>query len=141
IERARAWLAKAGIACDLLATLPDGKTIGAVTEALDAGDAGVVIAMGGDGTFREVGAGPLGRKRGKEGARGMRPTGTANEQGRSFGLEAGEGSLEPNLAVIAKQHETRLDAGKMRAIAADGAVTECVFFDSAGWGISARVLA
>jgi diacylglycerol kinase family enzyme len=141
IEQARAWLGAHGIACDWLATLPEGKTIAAVTRALDEGAARVVIAMGGDGTFREVAAGLLASQRRDEVALGMLPTGTANDQGRSFGLEAGEGSLESNLAVIAKQHETRLDAGMMRATAADGAVTEVAFFDSAGWGISARVLA
>ncbi len=72
----------------------------------------------------------------------MLPTGTANDQGRSFGLEATPAALERNLAVIVAQKETRLDAGKIRALRPNGEVlAETAFFDSAGWGISARVLA
>src|SRR5947209_3622620 len=84
IEQARALLKDAGIAADLLATLPEGKTIGAVREALDAGTHRVVIAMGGDGTFREVAAGLYTSKRRAEAAMAMLPTGTANDQGKSF---------------------------------------------------------
>lgn len=136
IERAVASLATAGIACDVLATLPGGRTIGAVADALRAGTYRCVIAMGGDGTFREVGAGLLDSGRAEDVAMGMLPTGTANDQGRSFGLQAGEAALESNLAVVAAGHETRLDAGR---ITADGQAPAW-FFDSAGWGISARVL-
>jgi diacylglycerol kinase family enzyme len=144
IERARAWLTKAGIACDLLPTLPRGETIKAVTDALDRGPRAprVVIAMGGDGTFREVAAGILMSARREEVALGMVPTGTANDQGRSFGLEASPAALERNLEVVVAQKETRLDAGRIRARSAGGDVlAETAFFDSAGWGISARVLA
>ena len=59
IDRAVAFLKRAGIVCDLLPTLPHGQTIAAVRRALDAGSHKCVIAMGGDGTFREVGAGLL----------------------------------------------------------------------------------
>ena len=142
IERARAWLATNGIPCDVLPTLPGGKTIDAVTRELDRGAYRVVIAMGGDGTFREVAAGLLASARRETIALGMLPTGTANNQGRSFGLDASADALEKNLAVIIAGHETRLDAGRIRALsAAGGVVAEAVFFDSAGWGISARVLA
>ncbi len=143
IARAQSWLATNGIACDLLPTLPGGKTIDAVTRALDAGGAyRVVIAMGGDGTFREVAAGLLASARREAIALGMMPTGTANDQGRSFGLDATPEALEKNLAVIAAGHETRLDAGRIRALTASGELlAETAFFDSAGWGISARVLA
>lgn len=135
IELARAWLRDAGIACDLLATEPDGKTIAAVTRAVDAGAFACVIAMGGDGTFREVASGILASTRKDDVAMAMLPTGTANDQGRSFGLEAGEDALEANLAVLARGNETRLDAG--RIVSGDRTAW---FFDSAGWGISARVL-
>jgi len=143
IARAQAWLASKGIPCDVLPTLPEGKTIEAVTRALDGGAYRVVIAMGGDGTFREVAAGLLASARREEVALGMLPTGTANDQGRSFGLDATTPeSLEKNLAVIVAAHETRLDAGRIRALGAGGGVlAETAFFDSAGWGISARVLA
>jgi diacylglycerol kinase family enzyme len=66
---------------------------------------------------------------------GMLPTGTANDQGRSFGLEAGDDALERNLQVLVRAKEGRLDAGRL----ARGGETSW-FFDSAGWGISARVL-
>jgi len=66
----------------------------------------------------------------------MMPTGTANDQGKSFGLEAATHGLERNVEVIRAAKEARLDAGVLRA---GGAVDH--FFDSAGWGLSARVLA
>ena len=44
-------------------------------------------------------------------ALGMLPTGTANDQGKSFGLEALPEALERNVEVIANGHETRLDVG------------------------------
>jgi len=66
----------------------------------------------------------------------MLPTGTANDQGRSFGLEAGEPALERNLQVVLAGHETRLDAGRIEVPGQPPAW----FFDSAGWGISPRVL-
>lgn len=142
IERARAWLKDAGIACDFLPTEPEGRTIGAVTRAVDGGAHECVVYMGGDGTFREVAAGILASKRAAEVAMGMLPTGTANDQGRSFGLEAGEDALENNLRVIRAGKLTRLDAGRITVLDAAGKATrEDFFFDSAGWGISARVLA
>jgi diacylglycerol kinase family enzyme len=135
IERARKWLQNAGIATDFLATLPAGKTIPAVTAALDDGAYRCVVYMGGDGTFREVASGLLASRRKEEVAMGMLPTGTANDQGKSFGLEAGEDALEGNLDVVRRGNETRIDGGRVRA-----GDTLAWFFDSAGWGISARVL-
>jgi len=140
IDRARAWLSEHGVACDFLATEPAGKTIDAVTRALDASQHRCVIYMGGDGTFREVASGLLASKRADEVSMGMLPTGTANDQGRSFGLEAGEDALVGNLSVIVAAYETRLDAGKITAITGGKPVQSAYFFDSAGWGISARVL-
>ena len=137
IDRALALLRARGAAVALLPTLPGGATIGAVTAALDAGGAKVVIAMGGDGTFREVAAGLYASKRRESVALGMLPTGTANDQGKSFGLEASAEALERNVDVIVAGRETRLDAGLYTA---GRAPTTC-FFDSAGWGLSARVLA
>lgn len=135
IEQARAFLSRAGVACDFLATEPAGRTIAAVTKAIDERPYRTVVYMGGDGTFREVASGILGSSRKDAVAMGMLPTGTANDQGRSFGLDAGEAALEDNLRVVLAGHETRLDAG--RIIAGDH---RDWFFDSAGWGISARVL-
>ena len=139
IDRALALLEGAGITAELLATLPEGKTIEAVRAALEAGPYRVVIAMGGDGTFREVAAGLYTSERREEVALGMLPTGTANDQGKSFGLQADEGALARNVDVISAAHETRLDVGIYRAGGASAAPD--YFFDSCGWGLSARVLA
>ena len=136
IERALRLLGDAGAPAELLATLPEGRTIAAVREALDRGGVSVVIAMGGDGTFREVAAGLLTSKARADVALGMLPTGTANDQGKSFGLEASPDSLAANVQVIVRGKETLLDAGEIHAA---GRVEH--FFDSAGWGLSARVLA
>jgi diacylglycerol kinase family enzyme len=135
IERAIRGLSAAGVQCELLPTLPGGATIPAVAERLRGAGYRCVIAMGGDGTFREVASGLLESGRAGQVAMGMLPTGTANDQGRSFGLDAGEAALERNLEVVVAGRETRLDAGRMT-----GAGRMAWFFDSAGWGISARVL-
>jgi diacylglycerol kinase family enzyme len=139
IERALALLKDAGIAADLLPTLAGGKTIEAVRAALQAGSYGAVIAMGGDGTFREVAAGLYTSTRREDVALGMLPTGTANDQGKSFGLHADESALAHNVEVIRAAHETRLDVGIYRA--GDASAGADYFFDSCGWGLSARVLA
>lgn len=135
IEQARSLFAASGVNCDFLPTEPEGRTIPAVTAALDATPYSTVVYMGGDGTFREVAAGLLASSRADGVALGMLPTGTANDQGRSFGLDAGEAQLEHNVGVVVAGNETRLDAGRINA----GDRTE-LFFDSAGWGLSARVL-
>lgn len=139
IDRALALMKSAGIDAELLPTLPGGKTIGAVRSALDGGTHRVVIAMGGDGTFREVAAGLYTSKRREDVAMGMLPTGTANDQGKSFGLEATPEALERNVQVIGAGRETRLDVGIYRSGGPDAPPD--YFFDSAGWGLSARVLA
>jgi diacylglycerol kinase family enzyme len=141
IERARDAFAARGAACALFPTLPGGATIAALRERLDAEGCDVVVAMGGDGTFREVGAALLDSRRKDDVAMGMLPTGTANDQGKSFGLEATEDALVRNVEVVLAGHETRLDAGRLRADdPAGGAPESTVFFDSAGWGLGARVL-
>lgn len=142
IERARALLARAGVAHDFLATLPGGRTVGAVAEALAAGGYDAALYMGGDGTFAEVAKGILASGRAAAVRLGMLPTGTANDQGKSFGLSADEDALPDNVRVIAEGHETALDAGRITALDERGdVVREDWFFDSAGWGISPRVLA
>jgi len=138
IDHALELLKNAGIAARLLPTLPKGGTIRAVREALADPAVRVVIAMGGDGTFREVAAGLYGCGRKEDVALGMLPTGTANDQGKSFGLEATPEALERNIDVIRAGHETRLDAGLFYS---GEASKPDFFFDSAGWGLSARVLA
>lgn len=142
IARARELLDRAGLGHALLPTLPAGATIGAVRDALRAGPWRMVVAMGGDGTFSEVARGLHASGRAEEVPLGMLPTGTANDQGKSFGLSADPAELARNVDVLAAAHETRLDAGRLTALDARGAaVQEALFFDSAGWGLSPRVLA
>ena len=44
------------------------------------------------------------------------PTGTANDEGKSFGLDGGAPeALERNIDVIRAAHETRLDVGIYRS--------------------------
>src|SRR5262249_37780005 len=125
IDRALALMKDAGIAADLLPTLPGGKTTVAVRDALDEGVYRAVVAMGGDGTFREVAAGLYTSRRREDVALGMLPTGTANDQGKSFGLDAQEGALACNVEVIRAGHETRLDVGVYRP--ADAATPDYFF--------------
>ncbi len=139
IDQALTIMKDAGVAADFVATLPGGETIAAVRGALTAGSYRVVIAMGGDGTFREVAAALYTSGRRDDVALGMLPTGTANDQGRSFGLHSDEDALELNVDVIRAGHETRLDVGIYRA--GDANAPADYFFDSCGWGLSARVLA
>jgi diacylglycerol kinase family enzyme len=136
IDRALALFARAGARAELLPTQPGGRTVGVVRDALDAGSFSAVVAMGGDGTFREVAAALVTSGARERTALGMLPTGTANDQGKSFGLEATPEALERNVDVILAGRETRLDAGVLRA-----GGSRDHFFDSAGWGLSARVLA
>ncbi len=138
IARAVELLEDEGLSVRVLPTEPEGRTIDLVRRALDDRDVRVVIAMGGDGTFREVGAGLYGSDARDRVALAMLPTGTANDQGKSFGLDAAPSALARNVDVIVRGHETRLDTGLLRS-PADGPAA--VFFDSAGWGLSARVLA
>jgi len=138
IDFALDLMSAAGIGADFLSTRPGGETIAAVRAALEEKPYRVVVAMGGDGTFREVGAGLYTSARREQVALGMLPAGTANDQGRSFGLDADKGALERNVAVLSAGHETRLDVGIYRS----GDASEAAyFFDSCGWGLSARVLA
>ena len=141
IAQARSELAKRGLEADFLATLPDGRTIGAVREALDGGGYGVAVAMGGDGTFREVASAILESKGRDDVTLGMLPTGTANDQGKSFGLDAGDRALKRNLDVLVAGATTRLDAGRFCVLDDDDRVARASwFFDSAGFGLSARIL-
>jgi diacylglycerol kinase family enzyme len=140
IARARELLDLAGIGHDLLPTEPDGATVGAVRRAIDAG-ARRVIAMGGDGTFAEVAKGILASGRADDVAMGMFPTGTANDQGKSFGMAAGEEALPANVAVVAAGHAIRLDVGRVTALdAGDRPIASELFFDSFSVGFGAAVL-
>jgi diacylglycerol kinase family enzyme len=142
IAQARALLDGAGVPHRFVSTQPAGGTIDVVRAALDDAAIDTAIYMGGDGTFAEVAKGILASGRAGEVRLAMLPTGTANDQGKSFGLSSEESELPRNVAVIAAEHEAWLDVGRIEAIDLDDAVVRTdLFFDSAGWGISPRVLA
>jgi diacylglycerol kinase family enzyme len=136
IAIARKHLDLAGLSHEFLATRPAGATVSAVRDALADKQIQTVVAMGGDGTFAEVAKGLIAAGRTEEVCLGMIPTGTANDQGKSFGLSATPDAIEDNLAVIKHAYETRLDVGRIQTDNHND-----LFFDSAGIGISPRVLA
>jgi diacylglycerol kinase family enzyme len=141
IEAARRLLDAEGLPHDFLATAPAGGTVVLVAEALARVAYTTVIYMGGDGTFAEVAKGILRAGRGSTVALGMLPTGTANDQGQSFGLSSAPDALGDNVRVVREARQTWLDAGRLRAFDVGGVlVREDLFFDSAGWGLSPRVL-
>lgn len=131
--RERGWDAR------LLATEPEGRTVAAVARAVDEGPWEVVVYLGGDGTFAEVAKGLLQARR--KVPMGMLPSGTANNQGRSFGVSSDPDALGENLDVIEAGNVTLLDVGRVEKVDEHGKVlaTE-LFFDSVGWGFHADVL-
>ncbi len=141
IAHARALLSDAGLTHAFLPTLPGGGTVAAVRDALGDPALTTVIAMGGDGTFAEVAKGLIASGRAEAVRMGMLPTGTANDQGKSFGLAATPEALADNVRVLRDGFETRLDVGAITALEGARVVREDYFFDSAGIGISPRVLA
>ena len=73
---------------ELMGTEPEGRTVAAVKERIDAGGVDVVVYLGGDGTFAEVAKGILAARTALP--LGMLPSGTANDQGLSFGIARGD---------------------------------------------------
>ena len=140
IRIARALLDEHQVAHRFVATEPEGKTIASVQAAVDEG-ARVVIAMGGDGTFAEVAKGILASEHAGAVAMGMLPTGTANDQGKSFGLEAGPGALARNVTVIAAGETVGCDVGTLEIERGGREVHRDLFFDSFSIGLGAASLA
>lgn len=142
IERARRLLDGAGIAHDFQPTEPDRGTVEVVRRAIDAGGARLVIAMGGDGTFAEAAKGILASAHPAEVALGMLPTGTANDQAKSFGLATGESGLASNVEVIRAGATYPMDVGRVERLdEADRVTHHDLFFDSFSLGLGAAVLA
>jgi len=123
-----------------VATEPEGRTIERVREVIDDAGARVVIYMGGDGTFAEVAKGIFASRHAGDVAMGMLPTGTANDQGKSFGLSAGAGALPRNVAVIAAGETARCDIGRLEIERGDRIVHRDLFFDSFSIGLGAASL-
>lgn len=141
IREARALLGASGIRHEFIATAPMGGTVGLVRRAIDEGGADLIIYMGGDGTFAEVAKGILASDRAEEVSLGMLPTGTANDQGKSFGLSAGAAALSDNVAVIAAGHVSELDVGRVERLdEADQTTASDLFFDSFSVGFGADTL-
>jgi diacylglycerol kinase family enzyme len=97
--------------------------------------------MGGDGTFAEVAKGVLASRHSPDVAMGMLPTGTANDQGKSFGLESGPRALDRNVATIAAGNTVGCDVGRLRIERGARDVHQDLFFDSFSLGLGAAALA
>lgn len=144
IEAAMAGLTAARLQPEFFGTLPQGATVAALAERLERGDVARVVYLGGDGTFAETAKGIiLAREQyGTDVPMGMLPMGTANDQGRSFGVRSGVKALANNIKVIAAGIEQWLDVGKVEAFDPDGALLRRdLWFDSWGLGLSAQILA
>ena len=144
IELALRELASAGMDPEFFATLPNGATVEALAKRLEADDVARVVYLGGDGTFAEAAKGIiLAREHhGIDVPLGMLPMGTANDQGRSFGIMAGDKALVDNVKVLREGCEQWLDVGLVEALDSDGVVTKHdLWFDSFGLGLSAEILA
>ncbi|HEX4419674.1 MAG TPA: diacylglycerol kinase family protein [Kofleriaceae bacterium] len=140
IRVARALLDEAKVAHRFVATEPEGRTIDRVREVIDDGGARVVIYMGGDGTFAEVAKGIFASQHASDVAMGMLPTGTANDQGKSFGLSAGAGALARNVAVIAAGEVASCDVGRLVIERGPKEIHRDLFFDSFSIGLGAASL-
>lgn len=144
IRRAMDALERRRLEPELFATLPGGATVPALAERLEVGDVARVIYLGGDGTFAETAKGIiLARERaGVDVPMGMLPMGTANDQGRSFGVMAGVRAIDRNVEIIAEGIEQWLDVGRVSAFDEGGEVVlQDLWFDSWGVGLSAQILA
>lgn len=139
IRTARALLDEAKIAHKFVPTEPAGRTIDRVREAIDAGTR-LVIYMGGDGTFAEVAKGIFASKHPSFVTMGMLPTGTANDQGKSFGLAAGPGALARNIEVIAAGETVGCDVGTLIVERSCKEIHRDLFFDSFSVGLGAASL-
>ncbi|MCA9716058.1 MAG: hypothetical protein H6713_21075 [Myxococcales bacterium] len=144
IDAAMERLERARLRPEFFATLPDGATVPKLADRLEHGDIGRVIYLGGDGTFAETAKGIiLARERyGVDIPLGMLPMGTANDQGRSFGIYAGVRALDRNIEIIAQGIESWLDVGRVETLDEAGEViAQDLWFDSWGVGLSAQILA
>ncbi len=141
IRHARALLDEVRLSHQFLATEPGGATVDLVRRAIDDDGARLVIYMGGDGTFAEVAKGILASRHAAEVDMGMLPTGTANDQGKSFGLRAGPGALETNVKVIAQGVTFGCDVGLLEIERGGKVHFREKFFDSFSIGLGAASLA
>lgn len=129
-----------GVRVIFVPTEPEGRTPALVARTILAERPDVVLALGGDGTFNEVARGILASA--VDVPMGMIPMGTANDQGRSFGLVPGREHVDEHVRVILDGHVTELDVGTIEALDTTGRiVAETFFFDSASFGFAPDILA
>ena len=119
-----------GASATLVTTEPEGRTIPKVVAEIDAGRGDVVVAMGGDGTFREVAAAVVGATR--KLPMGMWPAGTANDQGKSFGISSRREALPENVGIVLDGVVRPIDAGVVEKRVGGEVTRRDLFFDSAG---------
>ncbi len=141
IARARAIMFRLGLAHVFKPTLPHRETVEMVAKSITEEGFRTLVYLGGDGTFYEVACGICQSGLASEVRLGMLPSGTANDQGKSFGLSSLPRDLEANVRTIAAGHTTKLDVGEVTAYADNGlALRRDLFFDSMDWGLSASIL-
>lgn len=144
IRRALKLLEAAGLHPEFFSTQPDGQTVQPLAERIAAGDTARVVYLGGDGTFAEAAKSIIlaRENKGINVPLGMLPMGTANDQGRSFGIMAGERALKRNVSIIAEGCEQWLDVGTVAAYDGENQlIRRDLWFDSFGVGLSAEILA
>ncbi len=140
VRTARTLLDEAGVAHRFVPSEPEGATIDRVREQIDDGGSRLIVYMGGDGTFAEVAKGILGSEHAAQCTIGMLPTGTANDQGKSFGLAAGPGALAANVGVIAAGVTVGCDVGRLVIARGPKELHRDLFFDSFSLGLGAASL-
>lgn len=142
IDTVRELMTERGIPFEFRSTLPNRRTVGMVADAIVRDGFRTVVYLGGDGTFYEVATGICQSGMASDVRLGMLPSGTANDQGKSFGISSSSRALEVNVDTILKGYTTKLDVPEVTAFSDDGIVLgRDLFFDSLGFGLSASILA
>ncbi len=142
IEKVQKLMSAKGIPFEFRSTLPNRETVTLVASAVADDGFRTVVYLGGDGTFYEVATGIVQSGMASEVRLGMLPSGTANDQGKSFGVSSAAKALEENVNTILKGYTTSLDVPEVTAFSDDGLVLRRdLFYDSLGFGLSASILA
>ncbi|MCS0499946.1 diacylglycerol/lipid kinase family protein [Protaetiibacter mangrovi] len=97
----------------------------------------MVIAAGGDGTVRSVGAG----LRGTGISLGLLPSGTGNLLARNLGLDVNSGHLEASVDTAFGGYDHAIDMGVVEIDREDGTSEEHAFLVMAGLGLDAKMIA
>jgi len=97
----------------------------------------MVIAAGGDGTVRAVGAG----LRGTGVALALLPSGTGNLLARNLGLDVNANHLEASVSAAFSGIDHAIDMGVIEIDRADGSSEEHAFLVMAGLGLDAKMIA